>query len=642
MKILRSFISPVVLLFTISISEAQSYDPAKVNPKAVALYTQAQERAGDGNYASAAGLLQQAIETDRNYVDAYLALGSVFGILKNYQTSVNHFEKAFSIDPVYTINYKFSYAGYLAGLGQFERALAAINELLEKAQPKNQKRLKEAETRKKSYEFALNYAKNNPDSNYVFAPKNMGSTVNSGESEYFPSLTIDGSELIFTRKLGNTNEDFFTSARKPGGEWDIAKPVGGEVNTPQSEGAQHISSDGDWLVFTGCYRPDGMGSCDIYISYKTPGGWLTPENLGRVINSDQWESQPCLSPDKRDLYFASKRNGGYGGSDIYVSHLLPDGRWSYPENLGPGINTPGDEQCPFIHADNQTLYFTSNHWPGYGDEDLFYVRKQPGGKWTAPENLGYPINTIDREGTLFIAADGKTAYYASDRSDSKGGLDLYSFELRENIRPFKTLWVKGKVFDKKTSTGIASSVELTDLASKQVISKVVTDEGGNYFITLPVGKDYAFTVNRKGYLFYSDQFLMAHRSPDSTYQKDIPLTPIETNASIVLKNIFFDSNKSELKTESQSELDKLVQLLNENPGLKIEISGHTDNVGKPSDNLTLSNNRAKSVIDYLISKNIPPQRLTAKGYGETRPVADNKTDEGRAMNRRTEMRVISQ
>jgi len=641
MKIPRLIFTFLVLL-SYSDSFSQPYDPSKVNPKAVALYTQAQERAEDGNYASAAGLLQQAVDIDKNYVDAWLALGSVFGTLKNYQVSVNYFEKAFAIDPSYTINFKFSYAGYLAGLGQFEKALAAINELLEKAPPKNEKRRKEAEARKKSYEFALDYARNNPDSNYVFAPRNMGNTVNSGESEYFPSLTIDGSELIFTRKLNNTNEDFFSSVKKADGEWDIAKPVGGNVNTPQSEGAQHISSDGDWLVFTGCYRPDGFGSCDIYISYKTPGGWLEPENLGRVINSDQWESQPCLSPDKRDLYFASKRNGGYGGSDIYVSHLLPDGRWSYPENLGPGINTPGDEQCPFIHADNQTLYFTSTHWPGYGDEDLFYVRKQPDGKWTEPVNLGYPINTIDREGTLYIAADGKTAYYASDRSDSKGGLDLYSFELRENVRPFKTLWVKGKVFDKKTGTGLNSSVALTDLGSNRVISQVQTDEEGNYFITLPVGKDYAFTVNRKGYLFYSDQFFLAGKSPDSTYRKDIPLTPIEINASIVLKNLFFDTNKSELKPESQTELDKLVQLLSENPGLTIEISGHTDNVGKPADNLTLSNNRAKAVVDYLAGKNIPASRLLAKGYGETKPVADNKTEEGRAMNRRTEMRVVRQ
>ncbi|MBM3415488.1 MAG: flagellar motor protein MotB [Bacteroidetes bacterium] len=619
----------------------QPYDPSKVNKKAVALYTQAQERAEDENYISAAGLLLQAVEIDKNYVDAWLALGSVYATLKNYNSSAGYFEKAFALDSAYTINFKFTYAHQLAGLGQFEKALAAIHELFAKAPPKNATRLKEAEARRRSYEFAVNYAKNNRDTSYVFAPQNMGSAVNSGESEYFPSLTIDGNDLVFTRKLSGDNEDFFSCTKKTSGDWDIAKPVTG-INTSLSEGAQHISSDGGWLVFTGCYRPDGFGSCDIYISYKTPGGWTTPENMGRLINSDQWESQPCLSPDKRDLYFASKRLGGYGGSDIYVSHLQPNGSWGYPQNLGPGINTPGDEQCPFIHADNQTLYFTSSQWQGYGDEDLFYARKQRDGRWSTPVNLGYPINTIDREGTLFIAADGKTAYYASDRSDSKGGLDLYSFELRESIRPFKTLWVKGKVFDKKTRTGLVSSVELIDLAGQQVISKTETDDAGNYFITLPVGKDYAFVVNRKGYLFYSDNFWMAGHSPDSTYQKDIPLTPIEINASIVLKNIFFDINKWELKPESQAELDKLVQLLHENPSLKIEISGHTDNVGGPADNLTLSNNRAKAVVNYLISKNIAVSRLNSKGFGETRPVADNKTEEGRAQNRRTEMKVMSQ
>jgi outer membrane protein OmpA-like peptidoglycan-associated protein len=321
---------------------------------------------------------------------------------------------------------------------------------------------------------------------------------------------------------------------------------------------------------------------------------------------------------------------------------LPNGRWSEPENLGAGINTAGDDQCPFIHADNQTLYFTSNGWQGYGGNDLFVARKGLGGNWSKPMNLGYPINTIDDEGTLFIAANGKTAYYASDRSDTKGGLDIYSFELRQDIRPVKTLWVKGTVTDKKTGAGLPSLVELTDLATKQTINLVATDKNGHYFMTLPVGKDYAFSVNQKGYLFYSDNFLMAGLSPDSTYEKNIALQPIEVNASIILKNVFFDVNKFDLKPESQVEMDKLVQLLRENPSLKIEISGHTDNVGKPADNLTLSNNRAKSVVTYLLSKNIPAARLVAKGYGETKPIADNKTEEGRALNRRTEMKVISQ
>lgn len=617
------------------------YDPGKINKKAVALYKQAMERANDGSLTNAAGLLQQAIETDKNYVDAYLTLAAVYGKLKSYKSSTANYEKAFAIDTNYTLDYKLAYSIQLAGAGEFEKALGAINELLAKKPPKNPTSFESAQKRKRSYEFAIEYAKNNPDKNYVFAPQNLGSGVNTGEPEYLPSLTIDGKELVFTRRLNHFNEDFFSSTKTKDG-WDNAQPLKGNINTRDNEAAQNISQDGQWLVFTANNRPDSYGGFDLYISYLTPQGWSEATNLGGVVNSDQWDAQPCLSPDKKDLYFASRRFGGFGGSDIYVSHLKPNGRWGEPENLGGAINTPGDDQCPFIHADNQTLYFTSNGWQGYGGNDLFYVRKGYGGTWSKPMNLGYPINTIDDEGTLFIAADGKTAYYASDRSDSRGSHDIYTFELPENVRAGKTLWVKGMVSDKKTGKGLSSSVELTDLASKQTISKIQTDESGNYFMTLPVGKDYAFNVNQKGYLFYSDNFLMANRSPDSLYEKNIALQPIEANASIVLKNIFFDVNKFELKPQSQVELDQLIQLLNENPSLKIEISGHTDNIGKPADNLLLSNNRAKAVVSYLVSKNIAPQRLTSKGYGETKPVADNKTEDGRAINRRTEMKVVSQ
>jgi outer membrane protein OmpA-like peptidoglycan-associated protein len=198
------------------------------------------------------------------------------------------------------------------------------------------------------------------------------------------------------------------------------------------------------------------------------------------------------------------------------------------------------------------------------------------------------------------------------------------------------------VFDKKTTKGLPSSVELIDLSTKQLISHVQTDERGNYLITLPVGKDYAFNVNRRGYLFYSDNFFLSDRSIDSIYEKDIPLQPIEANASIILKNVFYDVNKFDLKPESETELDILVKLLNENPALKIQIGGHTDNVGKPADNLTLSNNRAKAVVTYLVAKGIAATRLSSKGFGETQPIDDNKTEEGRAKNRRTEMKVISQ
>ncbi|MEI9935253.1 MAG: OmpA family protein [Ferruginibacter sp.] len=321
---------------------------------------------------------------------------------------------------------------------------------------------------------------------------------------------------------------------------------------------------------------------------------------------------------------------------------MPDGEWTEPENLGPTINTEGDESCAFMYADNQTLFFNSNGHPGYGKTDLYFSKKINDSTWSEPENLGYPINTIDDEGSLIVAADGRTAYYASDRSDTKGGLDLYTFQLREDIRPPKTLWVKGNVFDAKTKEGLPSSVELTDINTRKLISKVQTDEGGNYLATLPVGTDYAFNVNRKGYLFFSENYNLGDSSKDSVFIADIPLQPIQAGASIVLKNIFFDTKKSDLKPGSLIELDRVVQLMIDNPDLKILISGYTDNVGSEADNLKLSASRALTVVNYLLSsRKIAKDRLQYKGFGTSNPIATNATDEGKAMNRRTELSVIS-
>ena len=639
---MRSIALFVILLVCITgpnVLFAQTYDPLKMDKKAVSLVNEARTKAEDGKDKEAIELAKKAIDKQPGYLDAWLLLAFIYSNNKNHQQSIEAYERAFAIDSIFAFEYKLPYSINLAGMGQFEKALQAVNSLL--AAPRlNPNTRKSAEYRKRTYEFAINQALNH-NKQYVFAPKNMGANVNSVESEYFPSLTIDNQELLFTRKVNYTNEDFFHSTRDKT-DWGKSKPLEGDVNTPMNEGAMIISQDGEWLAFTGCDRRDGYGSCDIYISFRTKNGWGEAINLGNKINTEQWESQPCLSPDKRDLYFTSRRFGGYGGSDLYVSHLQPDGVWSEPENLGSTINTAGDEQCPFIHADNQTLYFISNGLPGYGEHDLFFTRKGPRGVWAKPVNLGYPINTINQEGTLFIAADGKTAYYSSDRSEGLGGLDIYSFELREDVRPNKTLWVKGQVFDNKTKKGLPSTVELIDLDSKEPVSKVQTDAQGHYLITLPLGKDYAFHVNRKGYLFYSDNFSLSKKEPDSLHEKNIPLQPLETNASIVLKNIFFATNKFDLQPESQSELDKVVSFLKENPSLRIEISGHTDNQGKPADNLVLSNNRSKAVVSYLVGKGINAQRLVAKGYGETKPVADNKLEDGRSLNRRTEMRVVSQ
>ncbi|MGH2564044.1 MAG: OmpA family protein, partial [Ginsengibacter sp.] len=471
----------------------------------------------------------------------------------------------------------------------------------------------------------------------------LGDSVNTNESEYFPSLPIDGKKLIFTRRVNNNNEDFYESDLNKNNTWSKAYPLPGNINSSTfNEGAQNVSQDGKWLIFTGCNFPEGLGSCDLYISYLTKNGWSEPENLGPNVNSEFWESSPSLSPDKRDLYFSSNVPGGFGGSDIWVCHRTENGKWSEPLNLGPEINTSGDEGTPFIHADNQTLYFNSNGHPGYSEKpDIFVSHKLPGGKWSKAENLGYPVNTIGDEGSLVVTADGKTAYYSSDRSDTKGGLDIYSFELREDLQPLKTLWVQGKVYDAETKSGIPSTVELADISNGQIMNKLQTDEDGNYLITLPVGKDYAFNVNRKGYLFYSENYNVSSTAPDSTFQADIPLQPIEANAHIILKNVFFDTKRTALKPESVTELDNVVRLMNENPKIKILITGYTDNVGKPADNLALSKGRAVAVVNYLLNKGVRNERLSFKGLGETNPVADNKTEEGRALNRRTELSVVS-
>ena len=637
-----SFIRKLVFTFIIFnysflIVSAQWYNPDKVDKKAGEIYGQAYEEAMAANYTKALTYLEQAIALDPKFVDVYLSRAGIYAELKNYAASVADFDTGMYMDSVYSKTYLLPYSISLAGVGKFQQALDAVNTFL--ANPDlNPQSIKAGNYRKSAYSFAVAYEKKHPVNDYIFAPKNLGKDINTIDLEYFPSFTIDGHKMIFTRRIAS-DEDFYESDFI-NGKWSEAKPLGGKVNTNLNEGAQNISQDGQLLIFTGCNYPEGEGSCDLYFSVRTNNGWSEPQNLGPMVNTDFWESSPSLSPDKRDLYFASSMAGGYGGRDIWVTHRLSTGKWSRPENLGEAVNTAGDESCPFMHADNETLYFNSNGHPGYGMTDLFLSKKVSDSSWRQAVNLGYPINTIDDQGSLIVAADGKTAYYASEGTDTKGGLDIYSFELREDIRPLKTLWVSGKVFDKKTNEGLPSAVELSDIKTGNRISKIQTDEDGNYLVTLPVGKDYAFNVNRSGYLFYSDNFSLSKHFSDSVFTINIPLQPIEKGANIVLKNIFFETGKYELQNESKAELDKLVSLLQENPNLKIQIDGHTDNAGQEKSNLLLSANRAKSVVVFLLNKAIAAQRLTYKGFGSSKPISDNTTETGKALNRRTELSIV--
>lgn len=616
---------------------AQQYAPERVGKKVRAIYQKAIAAADAENYEQSLLLIDQALQKDPLFLDALLSKAGIYGQLKRYAEAVASYEQSFSIDPGYTREYRLPYCINLTGIGRFNDALAAVEDFLAMSTLNSAAR-KAGEFRKKNLLFALQQQAAFPSS-YDPGFQNAGDAINSSDAEYFPSLTIDGKTLVLTRRVNGRNEDFF-SAVLQGNDWGKAVPLEGTVNTPYNEGAQQISQDGRWLVFTGCDFPDGYGSCDLYISYRTADGWGRPQNLGPLVNTAAWETSPCLSPDKQSLYFSSTRPGGFGAADLYVSTLMPNGRWSAPQNLGSAINTAGDEKAPFMHADNESLFFTSDGLQGYGGSDIFLAKKSADG-FDQPINLGYPINTIDNEGSLIVSSDGETAFYASDRPEGKGGLDIYSFRLRTEMRPQSTTWVEGSIYDSLTGKGMPAIVELVDLGTKRMVMQVQADADGRYLTSLPKGRDYAFSVNKKGYLFYSGRFALEGLEPGAHYTLDIPMQSLVKGANITLRNILFATGKHDLLPGSFVELEKVAALLQENGLLNVQINGHTDNVGKQQDNQLLAENRARAVVEFLVSRGIAAKRLSYKGFGAAVPVADNSTEEGRAVNRRTEMLVVS-
>jgi outer membrane protein OmpA-like peptidoglycan-associated protein len=397
------------------------------------------------------------------------------------------------------------------------------------------------------------------------------------------------------------------------------------------------------LFMTCCSRRDTYGTCDLYVSRRRGNLWSEPLNLGERVNSSAWDSQPCLSADGRTLYFVSTRKGGFGGSDIWRTTIGENGDWEIPVNLGDTINTPSNEMAPFIHQDGRTLYFSSSGHPGMGGADLFISRMNPSGAWSKPTNLGYPVNTKNDEINLVINTGGDAAYISSAKEGGFGNTDIYRFELPAEVRPAIVSYVKGKVYDRNDLHPLAASFELIDMQSgKTVVTSISDGIDGSFLLSLPVDKDYALNVSCKGYLFYSQNFSISNgRDIHNPLQLDVPMQPLVVGEKVVLRNIFFDTDLYELKPESTAELNKLVEFLSKNPTMNIEIGGHTDNVGTDAHNLELSRNRAKAVYDFLVAHGVASHRLSSTGYGKSMPVDTNETPEGRANNRRTEFKVIS-
>jgi outer membrane protein OmpA-like peptidoglycan-associated protein len=420
------------------------------------------------------------------------------------------------------------------------------------------------------------------------------------------------------------------------------------VNTEGNEGAQFVSADGQYLFFTACEEygsypggRKGLGSCDIFFARKINEKYGTPKNIGAPVSSSAWDSQPCLSADGTTLYFTSSRAGGKGGSDIWRSKLGSDGKWGAPENLGDSVNTERNEEGPFLHPDGKTLYFSSTGHPGLGSADLFFCRIKKDGKFGRAVNLGYPINTIGDERDIIVNTAGTTAYVSSRRAGGEGGMDIYSFDLYPEARPGAVSYVKGTVINAETGEPVSARIELSNLSTGKSAALVESDPAaGTFLVCLPAGSDYALSVGKQGFLFYSENFSLSDKRSSEPFQIKVKLMPLKAGNKVILKNIFFETGSFALQDKSASELEKLLSLLKNNPQLKVEIGGHTDNVGDKQKNLVLSENRAKSVLDYLVKAGIESSRLSFKGYGDTQPLADNNSEKGRAENRRTEFKVV--
>ncbi len=630
-KIIRLLFLTLTVSLSHSFAQEAPFSGSK-NQKANYYFGEALKTYQGYDYPKTQSWLDKAVNADANFIEAYMMMAEMKMNDEKYEEAIKLFDKVYTLNPEFPRIYSGKSKAYFK-LKKYDEALQNAEKFL--SYPDYYGKKAELTIVKNNAEFA----KNAVLLPVPFKPVNMGPSINSSYHDYFPGLTADEHTFIFTRLDLGRNEEFYIS-HKINDQWEPAQNMGTPVNTDGNEGTISLSADGQYIFYTACKREDGLGSCDLYISKLDGYSWSVPRNLGAPVNTNAWETQPSLTYDGKTVYFTSNRAGGFGKSDIWYT-TFKNGKWSPPINLGPEINTTEDEQSPFIAKDDQTLYFVSDGHPGMGGLDIFISKKSKDGRWEKPKNMGFPINSDKSENSFVIASNGKDAFIAKEGEDTYGGLDLYTFELYEEARPQKTGYAKGVVFDAITRKKLTAKIELIDLATgKTVVESYSNKLSGEFLVCLQGNKNYMLNVANQGYMFYSENFALKNQSAIEPLVLSIPLQPIANNVTMVLKNVFFDSEKFELKPESKAELDKVVQLLNANPTIKIEIGGHTDNTGDIKKNTVLSTNRAKAVITYLIANGIVATRLNHKGYADTKPVADNKTEAGRAQNRRTEIKIV--
>jgi len=617
------------------------------------------------DFYKAIDFFQKALEIEPNFDHAHLNIGVAYFNLNKFEECAEHLEAVenspfkkkveFSTMDFYLAESYFNTNRFAEALPVFERFIAS-----------NAGSAFHKENAKRDFpkaQFAAEAMKN-PVS---FKPINLGTEINSQGHEYFPFLSADDKTLIFTSRrpenmgeynkfMGDYLEDLYISEYKDG-KWTAAKNLGAPVNSEASEGTASITQDGR-MIFFAAELKDSYGGYDIYYATKTATGWSKPINLGEPINSRYWESQPYLSHDGKHLYFSSLRTGGFGKRDIWVSHFV-DGKWQMPENLGNTINTPGDEQCPFIHADGQSLYFSSDYHPGFGNQDLFLSYYNEDKKaWETPKNLGFPLNTTANEGNIFVNTKGNKGYINSTREGGYGMSDLYEFVLDEKIRPKIATFLRGITRDSASKVAVQAKVYLIDVETRDTLREMFTGKAdGKFLMSVPLEREYAVFAEAPGYIFASKNFYLKNLEEDIYFDVVIDMekfkptvavaTPANPNSepekpvTVILQNVFFESGKYDLMPTSFVELDVLFGYMEKNPKMKIEVQGHTDNVGGAEENLALSQNRANAVRDYLLGRGIEEERIISVGYGESQPIETNDTPQGRAKNRRTAFVILA-
>ncbi len=494
--------------------------------------------------------------------------------------------------------------------------------------------------------------------------------VSSSSDEYLPVLSPDNETMFYTRKYQKDGksvldkyevEEFTWSKRSAiGSPFDKGKALPSPFNVGDNYGGATISVNNKEMYVTVC-RPgkQGYNNCDIYVSrysksYNEATGqeellWSELENLGPNVNTDDgWESQPSLSADGRTLYFATARatstdnNSGGKSIDIFYTTKDQNGNWGKAKGLGQTINGPGNEKSPFMHGDSRTLYFSADGLPGVGGYDIYFSKLSDNGKWSKPRNIGVPINTTQDEHGLIVATDGTLAYYASSKIQGAKGFDIYGFELPDAAKPEKVLLVKGSVKDDAGQLVEDARIELNYLESKRVDRIAIDQEDGSYATIVNVEREpVVMTIESEEHAFKAQLFNEEKAAKGLVAEVDIELKEVSIGQTYAIDDIKYATSSSDISEGSKAVLTMFAAYLNKNQSLKIAIHGHTDNVGKTADNLTLSTERAFEVMKYLQEQGVPAESMSFKGFGSSKPVADNATAEGKAKNRRTEFVVTA-